>query len=333
MSNNKTLSDIFNHMADLYLLRGQEADRYRIVSYRRVAQTIETLHRDLAEIDREGKLQNIPDVGPAISEKIHEYLTTGKIKTYQELKGEFPAGMLALLDVPSLGPKKVQMLWKELDVIDRKSLVKALKDGSVEKLPGFGPKSVQNILQGLKIEVALKKRKPLADMIPIAERMTEYLKKSKLVLKVEPAGSYRRQQATIGDLDFLAVSKHPVKLINYFVKHPEAKQVLAKGDTKGSIILKGDQQIDLRVVQANEWGAALQYFTGSKDHNVHLRTLARAQGMTINEYGVFKLLKNGEKGKKVAGKTEEEVYGVLGLNWIPPELRTNTGEIEKARRE
>jgi|CXWL01.1.fsa_nt_gi DNA polymerase (family 10) len=332
MTNNKELAALFNHLADLYLLAGKEEDRYRIVSFRRVSQTIESLARDIAEIDREGRLRNLEGVGPAISEMIHEYLTTGKIKAYEDVKARFPATLLALMDVPSLGPKKVQMLWKELGVIDRKSLLKALDNGSVEALPGFGSKSVENIRKGLAVEVALKRRKPLVDMIPIANQMMTFLKASKLTQKLEAAGSFRRQEATIGDLDFLAISKHPVKLIEYFVRHPDVKQVLAEGGTKGSVILKGDQQVDLRVVKADEWGAALQYFTGSKEHNVTLRTLAREKGMTINEYGVFQLTQEGTKGKKIAGKTEEDVYAALGLRWIVPEQRKNTGEIEKARK-
>lgn len=321
---------MFDHMADLYLLGGKETDRYRIASYRRAAQTIKYLPKDIAEIDREGKLEDIPGVGKAISEKIHEYLSTGKIHTYEELKGEFPETLLRLLDIPSLGPKKVQLLWKELGVMDKKTLEKVLKNGEAEKLPGFGKKTVENILQGISIGEKLKQRKLMGEMFPIVEDMLSYLKLSKYASKVEVAGSFRRREETIGDLDFLAVSKDPKKLISYFVNHPKTKKILGEGDTKGSIILEGDQQIDLRVVKADEWGAALQYFTGSKEHNVHLRTLIHDKGLMINEYGVFKLTKERSKGKKIAGKSEEEVYKSLGMQYIPPEMRTDTGEIAAA---
>lgn len=317
-------------MADLYLLGGKESDRYRISSYRRAAQTIKYFPKDIAEMDRQGRLEEIPGIGKALSEKIHEYLSTGKIHTYEELKGEFPETLLRLMDIPSLGPKKVQLLWKELGVIDKKSLEKVLKNGEAEELPGFGKKTVENILQGINIGERLKERKLLGEMMPIVADMLHYLRQSKFTLKVEAAGSFRRREETIGDLDFLAVSKEPKKLISYFVSHPRTKKILGEGDTKGSIILEGDQQIDLRVVGADEWGAALQYFTGSKEHNIHLRTLIHEKGLMINEYGVFKLTKEGTKGKKVAGKSEEEVYKSLGMQYIPPEMRTDTGEIAAA---
>lgn len=328
MVHNKTLSAIFDHMADLYLLGGKDEDRYRIATYRRVAQTIKYLPKDVAELDQHGELKEIPGVGEAVSEKIHEYLTTGKIMTYEKLKGQFPETLLALMEIPSLGPKKVQMLWKKLEVIDKKTLLKVLKDGSAEKLSGFGPKSVQNILQGIEMANTLQKRKLLGEMVPVVEEMLDYIKKSKLVHKIEPAGSFRRGEETVGDLDFIATSKNPKALIHYFVQHPKMKKVLAEGDTKGSIVLEGNLQIDLRVVHDDEWGAALQYFTGSKAHNIHLRTLIHEQGLMINEYGVFKMNKAGEKGKKIAGRSEEEVYKGMGMQWIPAEMRTDTGEIE-----
>lgn len=332
MNANKQLATLFDHMADLYLLGGKDEDRYRISSYRKIAQTLKYFPEDIAQMDSPKKLQAIPGVGPAISGKIHEFLTTGKVQTYEKLKKSFPEGLLDLMDVPSLGPKKVQMLWKELGVTNKSSLKKALTSGAAAELPGMGQKSVDNILQGLEIADTLKSRKLMGGMVPVVQKMFAYLQASKLTTQLETAGSFRRQEETIGDLDFLAVSKKPQELIHYFVSHPQTKKILAEGDTKGSIILEGDQQIDLRVVKADEWGAALQYFTGSKEHNVHLRTIAREKGLTINEYGVFKLTKDKEKGKKVAGKTEEEVYSALGLQFIPPEMRTDSGEIAAAQK-
>ncbi|MDP2691764.1 MAG: helix-hairpin-helix domain-containing protein [bacterium] len=330
MSVNKELASIFDHMADLYLLGGKESDRYRMGSYRRVAQTLKYFPNDVLELHKAGNIRDVPGVGEAIELKIIEFISTGKIRTYEKLKGRFPQSLLNLMDVPSLGPKKVHLLWKMLGVENKRDLKKAIKDGSAEKLPGFGAKAVQNILEGLEIGKLLKKRKLFGDMVPMVEEILEYLKQSKLTTKVEAAGSYRRKEETIGDLDFLAVSKNPQQLIHYFVSHPKAKKILAEGDTKGSIVLEGNLQVDLRVVKADEWGAALQYFTGSKDHNVHLRTLIRSKGLTVNEYGVFKPTKKGEKGKKIAGKTEVEVYKAMGLRYIPPEMRTDSGEIEAA---
>ncbi len=321
------IADIFSQMADLYLLGGEPNDRYRVASYQKVAQNLRGFYGDLEEIDKEGKLGDLPGVGKAISDKIHEYLSTGKIKTHVELKKRFPKALIDLLNVPSLGPKKVHALWKELGVINKTTLKKVLKDGTVAALPGFGEKSVENILQGLGLADVVNKRKPYKEMVPVAKMVRKHLESTKLADRLEVAGSFRRQEETIGDIDFLATSKNPAELIHAFVKHPKTTKVLAEGDTKGSIILEGGQQIDLRVVEPDQWGAALQYFTGSKDHNVKLRTLARAQGLTINEYGVFQLDENDQKGEKVAGATEEEVYQALGFQCPDPQKRQGVGEI------
>ena len=289
-----------------------------------------SLQRDIAEFDAADSTQNLEGIGEAISEKIHEFLMTGKIGLHEKLRKQFPKALLALLDVPSLGPKKVHLLWEELKVHNRKSLKKALKDGSVEALPGFGAKSVQNILQGLELAEPRHERKSFVEMVPIEKKMREYLKRSRLVSKLEAAGSFRRKKSSIGDLDFLALSKKPQDLIQHFVSHPDTAKVLAQGLTKGSIILKGGPQVDLRVVRPDEWGAALLYFTGSKEHNIQLRSRALRQGMTINEYGIFLLDADRRKGKKVAGKTEEECFRILGLRYIPSEKRLGSGEIEEA---
>lgn len=330
MTVNKALSAIFDHMADLYLLRGKEEDRFRITSYRRIAQTLRYLPQRIEELDKKNALMGVPGIGPHIASKIHEFLTIGSIATYEKLKGHFPESLLKLMEIPSLGPKKVQLLWKELGVTDADSLKRVLKDGSAEQLPGFGQKTVENILKGMELGDRVQKRKFIALMVPVVAGIKQYLEKSGLVEQVEIAGSFRRKEETVGDLDFLATSTKPRALVDYFVNHPEVKQVLAHGDTKGSVIMEEGLQVDLRVVKHDEWGAALQYFTGSKDHNVHLRSIAREKGMTVNEYGVFQLTKTGEKGKKIGGTTEQEVYNLLGMQWIPPEMRTDTGEIPAA---
>ncbi len=322
------IADIFSQMADLYLLGGEPNDRYRVASYQRVAQNLRGFYGDLEQMDKEGTVGEISGVGKAIEEKIHEYLSTGKIKTHVELKKRFPKALIDLLNVPSLGPKKVHALWKELGVVNKTSLKKVLKNGTVAALPGFGEKSVENILQGLGLADVVNKRKPYKDMVPVAKMVRKHLEKTKLADRLEVAGSFRRQEETIGDIDFLATSKNPAELIHAFVKHPKTTKVLAEGDTKGSIILEGGQQVDLRVVEADQWGAALQYFTGSKDHNVKLRSLARTKGLTVNEYGVFKLDKNNKKGEKLAGTTEEEVYAALGFHCPDPTLRKGVGEIK-----
>lgn len=325
---NTTLAELFDHMADLYVLRSKPNDNFRQGSYRRIANTLRGLPKDIKEMVKEGEHKNLPGVGPAIQGKIEEYLETGKVKTYEELKAEFPKAIIKLMSIPSLGPKKVQLLWKELGVENMRTLKKALKDGSAEALPGFGKKSVENILEGIEYAKGMNTRKSYETMVPIAEKMRTYLQDSKLATKLEVAGSFRREEKTIGDLDFLAVSKKPEDLIHYFISHPDVKKVLAEGKTKGAVVLKNDQQVDLRVVEKDQWGAALQYFTGSKDHNVRVRSHARAHGMTINEYGVFMLNDDNTKGKKLAGTDEKNVYKTLGLAYPDPTERKGEGLVE-----
>ncbi|MDP3976008.1 MAG: helix-hairpin-helix domain-containing protein [bacterium] len=328
MSTNQTLSTILTRMSELYQLGGDANDRYRIASYSRAAQLLNSLQTDIRQIIKENRLYDLSGIGEAIGGKIEEFLKTGKIQTYEKLQKKFPKPLVDLLDIPGLGPKKVHALWRQLGVTDKKSLKAVLTDGSAAKLDGFGEKSVHNILDGLGMKPAHKDRKSYAKVKPIAEKIKRYLEKSGLVERLEIAGSFRRKKETIGDLDFLAVSARPQDLIHYLTQHPEVRRVTAEGATKGSVILRDGQQVDLRVVKQDEWGAALMYFTGSKEHNVQLRSLARTKGMTINEYGLF-VLKSGKKGKKLAGDTEEGVYGTLGLKYIPPEQRLGEGEIGK----
>lgn len=330
MSTNETLSLLFAHMANLYDLRGEEQDDFRSKTYRQVAQRLKYLQKPIETLVVENELATLPGFGQATIEKITEYVTSGKLKAYTELKGSFPESLLKLMDIPSLGPKKVHKLWKQLGITNTTQLKVAIEAGHVEELEGFGPKSVQNILQGIEIKKTLVGRTLLGHIFPLVKELQAYIAKHPDVEKLEPAGSFRRREITVGDVDFLATVKGNAKpLIDYFCAFPRVQKVLAQGDTKGSIILSEGKQIDLRVVHPEEWGAALQYFTGSKDHNVVTRGLAKSKGLKINEYGVFKI-KNNER---IAAKSEVDVYNSFGLHFIPPELRTNTGEVEFAMRQ
>jgi DNA polymerase (family X) len=329
MSLNQTLSDLFSHFADLYEMRGEPNDTFRVNTYRQVSRRLGNMSEQVEDLVKSGDINNIKGWGYATVTKITEFIETGKIETFEELKKSFPKGLLALLDIPSLGPKKVAKLWHQLGVTNITLLKEAIKNGHLDDLEGFGPKSIDNITEGIAIKKTLQGRTPYQQIKPLVKTTHAYIAKHPQVQNLEVAGSFRRQEETIGDIDFLVTVKNdPQELIDYFCAYPENQKILAQGSTKGSIILKEGKQVDLRVVAPDQWGAALQYFTGSKEHNVKTRAIAKSKGLKINEYGVFRITDN----TKVAGETEEGVYNAIGLNYIPPEKRKNTGEVEAAQK-
>ncbi|MEK6940037.1 MAG: DNA polymerase/3'-5' exonuclease PolX, partial [Nanoarchaeota archaeon] len=282
---------------------------------------------DIEDIYERNELEEIPGVGKHIAEKIAEIIETGKLKYYEKLKREVKVDVEGLNEIPSLGPKKIKVLYKKLGVKDVTDLEKVLKQHKVRELEGFGEKTEETLLHGIELLKKRPSRFLYIHAMPIVEMVTKTLKGYDFVKSVEIAGSYRRGRETVGDLDFLAVSSQPEKVMNVFTSMDEVKEVLAKGETKSSVRLSNGMQIDLRVVSEKQYGAALLYFIGSKEHNVELRKLALKKGWTLNEYGLTTL-----KGNKwVAGKTQEEIYHKLGLRFIEPELRENKGEIEAAR--
>lgn len=323
---NQALADIFDRIGDILELRGKDGDKFRIISYRKAALIIRELPNDIEDIYKAGTLEDIPGVGKALAEKITNFIEKGKIPQYEKLKKEFPPTIFDLMAIPHLGPKKVKVLFEELGVVDIPSLEKVLDDGTLSKLPGFGEKTAENIREGIRLRKTTMNRTLLGEIYLTVEELIRYMKKCKAVKKIEPAGSFRRKRETIGDVDLLATGSNTKKIIDHFIKHPDKEHVMAHGDTKGSLILKGDQQVDLRVVDAKEWGAALQYFTGSKQHNVSLRSIAKEKGIKLNEYGAY-------KGKKrIAGETEASMYKCIGMQYVPPEMREDRGEIELAQK-
>mgnify|MGYP001565352988 FL=1 len=316
---------ILNNIADILEL--QEI-QFKPAAYRRAAQSIESLSEDIEEIYHREGLEEIPGVGRHIAEKIAEIIETGKLKYYDQLKKEVKVDIEQLNEIPSLGPKKIQVLYKKLGVKNLDGLEKALRQHKVSKLSGFGEKTELVLLQGIE---ALRKRPSrflYIHAMPVVEEISKFLSRHDFVEKVEVAGSYRRAKETIGDLDFLVVSSQPQKVMDVFTRMKDVKDVLAKGTTKSSVRLSNNMQVDLRVVQKKEFGSALLYFIGSKEHNIELRKSALKQGYTLSEYGLFSV-----KGKKwVAGRTEQEIYQKLGLRYMEPELRENRGELEAARR-
>ncbi|MBS3147657.1 DNA polymerase/3'-5' exonuclease PolX [Candidatus Woesearchaeota archaeon] len=322
MALNGRLAELFEEMADLLELQGVE---WKPNAYRKAARVIETLEEPVEDIGRRGlkALTELPNIGEGIANKILEFLKTGRLKEFEVLSKSVPKGVEEMLHVQGLGPKKVMRLYRELNIKSVKELKKAAEEGRLRKLSGFGEKSEQDIVKGLSLLEQGKERKLLSLGLSWSREIASRLKKVQGVKRAEPAGSVRRMKETIGDVDVLVISKDPKKVMETFTKMPEVERVLAKGDTRSSVILNDGLQADVRVLDEKSFGAALQYFTGSKEHNVRLRQIAIRKGFKLSEYGLFR------NDKYVCGKTEEEVYRKLGLNWIPPELRENQGEFEK----
>ncbi len=319
---NKEVADLFFKIADALEILGEM--QFKVLAYRKAARVISELPEDLRKIYKEGKLKEIPGIGEGIAKKIKEYIETGKMKKAEEVLSKIPPGLLPLMSIPSLGPKTIALAYKKLGVKDINDLKRVLKDGSLARLPGMGEKKIENIIKGIELWEKGKERFLLGEVYPIVENIIEELKSHKEIIEAIPAGSYRRMKETVGDIDILVMTEESEKAVNIFCSLKGVERVLAQGDTKGSCIFSGNIQVDLRAIPPESFGSALQYFTGSKAHNVHLRSIAKQKGLKISEYGVFK------EDKKIAGENEEDVYKSIGLIWIPPEMREDTGEIELA---
>lgn len=326
---NKNIAKVFEEIGDILEIQG--ADFFRVNAYRKAALTVANLARDLRQLvdQNSPELNQIPGIGLALKAKIIELVQTGKCKEHEELKKGFPKGLLEMLQIRGLGPKKVKLFYSELRITTIAQLKKAAQEHLICKLPKMGEKSEQDILKAIEEHGQFSSERHLiSEALQEAERYIGYMKKCKEVKHIQYAGSLRRAQDTIGDIDILVTVKDPQKshqiVMEYFVNYDEVLNVVAKGDTKSSVILQSGLNVDLRVVANESFGAALHYFTGSKEHNVRIRDLAKRKGLKVSEYGVF-------KGKKmIAGKTEEEVFGAIGLPFIEPELRKNDGEVEYA---
>jgi DNA polymerase (family 10) len=321
---NQELADIFNRIADILEYRGDLV--FKINAYRRAARAIEGLSQDIAQLAQSDRLETIPGIGRAIAEKIREYLATGRMAKYEEVSASVPRELIDLLQIQSLGPKTLALLHRRLGVKDLDSLIEALDSGQVEKLPGLGAKKVENLRQGIKHYRQGRERMFLGRAYPLAASIVSQLKERLKTQRVAAAGSLRRMRETIGDIDILVCHRDGPRAIDAFLSLPLAARILGRGETKASILTDEGLQVDLRVVPERSYGAALQYFTGSKEHNVRLREMARKQGLTISEYGIFKIKGN----RYLGGQEEADIYRRLGLPWIPPELREDRGEIQAA---
>jgi len=318
------IAELFQQMADLLELQG--ANVFRIRAYRKAAQNLESLTHDVERLNQEDRLREIPGIGVDLAQKIREYLTRGSIQEIEQLRRKIPKGMLELLDIPGVGPKTSKLLYEQLGVSSISQLKQAARHHKLCRLPGFQEQKEQNILKGIDIVQRGRERMDLGRAWSLANHILEMLQAIAGVRRAESAGSLRRMKETIGDIDLLVSATDPSRVMKRFTTAPFCSRVLAAGETKSSILTPERIQVDLRVVGPASFGAALQYFTGSKEHNVHVREMAVRRGLKINEYGVFR----AKTDRRVAGREEEEVYRALGLPWIPPELREDTGELEAA---
>ncbi|MGC9048811.1 MAG: DNA polymerase/3'-5' exonuclease PolX [Patescibacteria group bacterium] len=323
---NIEIAQIFNQVADILEIRG--ANQFRVGAYRRAAQVIEALPKDINEIYRENKLEEMPGVGESIASHIKELIKTGKCKEFENLKKKVPAGLIELMRIEGLGPKRVKFLYKKFGIKNIQQLEKLLVSHRLLKEKGWGEKSEQNILRGIELYHRFSKRFLLGKIYFLAQGIVDKLKKCPEINQVELCGSIRRMKETIGDLDILATARNPKKAIDFFCQLPEIQEVRAKGPTKVNVLLRRGPEADLRVVKPESFGAALHYFTGSKSHNIAIRRIGVEKGLRINEYGVYKKIDG--KLKLIGGRIEEEVFKAVDLPWIPPEIRENTGEIEAA---
>src|SRR5437870_5114186 len=304
-------------------------DRYRVANYRDAATRVEHHHEPIEVMDAEGRVEQIHGVGKSIGAKIREYLSTGKLAVIEERRPRVPEAALRLMQIPGIGPRRAMQFAQELNVQTLDDLRSALESGQVAALPRLGEKIATALREELQRIDTRSQRIPLAIALPAAEEVIRQLQQCAAVESIAPAGSIRRWKETTGDIDILVASTQPEIVMAAFTSLPLVRQVLGAGDTRSSIITVADVQIDLRVVPPEGIGAALQYFTGSKEHNVKLRAMAVRKGLKVNEYGVYSV---DDDATSLAGRTEEEVYAAIGLPWIPPELREGSGEIELARK-
>ncbi len=319
---NGPVVDMLNEIADILEITG--SDRFRPLAYRRASRTIEALPKPISAYIAEGSVSELAGVGEAITAKIKEFTTTGRLEYLENLRKSIPHGLLDMLKLQDVGPKTAGRLFAELRVTNIDELEKACREHRVRVIKGFGEKTEEKILQSIEFYRSSGGRFLLAEADEVASLLIGHLENH--AERILPAGSLRRRRETVGDIDIIASSSAPERIMDAFVSMPEVRTVLSKGDTKSSAVLKNGIQVDLRVVPGESFGAALMYFTGSKDHNVILRTISIDRGYKLNEYGLF----SREEGTAVAGRSEEEIYAALSLQYIHPELREARGEIEAA---
>lgn len=321
--NNREIAEIFQQIADMLAIKGE--NRHRVFAYQRAAETIANLERDVADVWREGALTDLPGIGKTLADKIEELLESGSLAFYEQLRAEVPPGVIEMLHIPDVGPKTAGRLWQELGLTSIDQVEEAARAGRIQTLSRMGARTETNILQGIEALRRRSGRTPLGAAWALAHQLLAELQKAPGVQQAAPAGSLRRMRETVGDLDLLVAADDPAPVMAHFRALPQVAEVMLSGETKTSVRTGEGLQVDLRVLEPPRWGTALQYFTGSQAHNIHLRALAQKQGYSLNEYALKR-----EDGGEILCAEEEEVYRHLGLPWIPPELREDRGEIEAA---
>jgi DNA polymerase (family 10) len=321
---NNDIAGIFDEIADILEIDAENP--FRIRAYRNAARTVRGLGSELKDMVAAGEdLTELPGIGKELAAKIREILETGTVKALGKLQQRVPQSVTEILKLPNLGPKRVRILYHDLKIENLQQLSEAARQGRIRALEGFGEKTEKAILEAVEARAQVAKRFKIGEVGGYVDSLINYLKKVPGVKEVAAAGSYRRCRETVGDLDILVTARKPSPVMDRFVEYDEVADVLAKGTTRSSVVLRSGLQVDVRLVEQSSFGAALLYFTGSKDHNIAIRRLGQQRGLKINEYGVFRF------EKRAAGRTEASVYRALDLPLIAPELRENRGEIEAAR--
>ncbi len=340
MSLNDSLSELFRNFAALMELKGEST--FKAIAFSKVSRILKDLPIDIRKAYDEGTLEKIEGLGESSCRIIRDYIKTGQSTDYEQAAASVPAGLLPMLEIPGLGPKTIALLWKQRDIKSLEDLVKAIDAGTLAGLKGVGEKKIQSIKEGIALRSQAAERMGIGEALAVADSLVRRLRAMPSVKQAEVAGSLRRRRETIGDVDLICSLADPSAagdVAQAFVKFPEVQKILGQGNTKASVLTTGGLQVDLRIVPVENIGAALLYFTGSKDHNVKLRGRAQDMGLTLNEWGLYKVAEYDKANKKtgeaptahaIASKTEQDVYKALGLPWIDPELRENRGEIEAA---
>ncbi|HSX09725.1 MAG TPA: DNA polymerase/3'-5' exonuclease PolX [Candidatus Saccharimonadales bacterium] len=332
---NKEVSKLLTNVAAAYSIKDEKKFRFQILAYEKAAESIKNLPTELQDLYKEDKLKGIPGVGPTIQSRLEELFKTGKVAHFEDVMKDIPLSFFPLLDIPSFGPKKAYRLVMEFNLNDPDTVIenieKIAKKNEIASLAGFGEKSQSDILRAI-AEYRLGKGKTTRMPLPFANELAEiiiaYLKKSPAVIEAQPLGSLRRRRETIGDLDIAIATNNPKEVIDHFVAYPRKERVMERGERTSSILASGGKQVDLMVIPPEGFGAMLQHFTGSKAHNVHLREYALSKGLSLSDFGIKKKGEDNTKYKKY--KTEEAFYAAIGMQWVPPEMREDTGEIELA---
>ncbi|MGH7215316.1 MAG: DNA polymerase/3'-5' exonuclease PolX [Tepidisphaeraceae bacterium] len=337
MSLNRELSDLFATFAALMEIKGESV--FKAIAFSKVSRLLRDMSDDVRELCASGKIKDVEGIGASSCKIIQEYVGTGRSKDYEQVASSVPAGLIPMLQIPGLGPKTISLLWKQRGVTTVEDLVKAIDSGALQGLKGIGEKKIEQIKQGIALRSQAAQRLGIIDALPIGQSLVERLRKMPQVKQAEVAGSLRRRRETIGDVDLIVALNEGKKggdVSAAFVQFPEVTKVLGQGETKASVLTAGGLQVDLRIVPQENFGAALLYFTGSKDHNVRIRGMAQDKGLTLNEWGLYKLDEYDKAQKKtaeappikpVASRTEQDLYKKLGLPWIAPELREDRGEV------